>query len=281
MKILLQKIVPQHLLSRLIAKITECRIPWLKNLYIHSFIKKYDVNTEEVKKNIPEDFATFNEFFIRQLDPECRPFSEDENILVSPVDGTVSEFGTIDDETLLQAKGQHYSLQRLLANRKSLVNTFKNGSYMTFYLSPRDYHRVHIPCKGNLKKMTYVPGKLFSVNQKTTQAIPDIFSRNERVIALFETAFGPMAVIFVGACLVAGIHTRWHGQVTPAKNKNVHSWHYDENNTIAFDKADELGYFQFGSTVILLFPENTVHWNNELNVGTSISMGNEIGQILP
>ncbi len=271
---IIQHLLPKHLLSRLMAKLTNCNIPWLKNYLITTFIKKYSVNMEEAEQPTSEHYKTFNAFFIRHLKPGVRPLGNAS--ITSPADGSICEFGTVENGQLLQAKGHPYTLDTLLGNDKNLVENFNGGGYLTIYLSPKDYHRVHMPYTGSLKQMIYVPGELYSVNTETTQSIPNIFAKNERVIALFDSDIGSFAVILVGACLVAGIHTQWHGQVAPGKNKTPQIWNYSDDK-IALAKGDEMGHFQFGSTAIILFPKDTVQWAEHLAIGSDIRLGQGIG----
>lgn len=273
-KIISQYLAPKHLLSRLMAIPSNSKISWLKNFLIHTFIKKYQVNMSEAIKPTANDYETFNDFFTRHLKPGCRPISE--ATIVSPADGSICEFGNIENQTLLQAKNHSYTLSALLANNPAMIKQFDGGSYLTVYLAPKDYHRVHMPYNGKIAKMIHVPGNLYSVNIETAKNIPNIFANNERVITLFNSDLGPFAVILVGACLVAGIHIKWHGQVSPRKSKGITSWSYPNQDTL-LKKGDELGHFQFGSTAIILFPKNTVAWNKALAVGSEVTMGQGVG----
>ena len=222
-------------------------------------------------------YKTFNQFFTRALKPEVRPIAPDVNSIVSPVDGTISQIGPINDDAIVQAKGHHYSLAQLLGDHNEWCDIFKDGLFTTIYLSPRDYHRIHMPCSGTLKQMTYIPGKLFSVSPLTTRVIPGVFARNERVLCFFETEFGPLALIMVGAMIVGGMETVWHGNITPPHRDRINHWHYTESSPVTpFNKGDEMGRFNIGSTVILLFGKNRIEWNNQLDAEMSVTMGEKI-----
>ncbi len=270
--IILQYLLPQHSLSRFIGKLAEMKLPpWLLRHVLSAFVRRFNVDMRMARDPDLNNYPTFNHFFIRQLNPNMRPIATD-NVLVSPVDGTVSQWGDIVQDQLVQAKGKNYTLSQLLANDPSST-AFNNGLFATFYLSPRDYHRVHMPYKGRLIRSIYVPGKLFSVNPITVEAVDTLFARNERLIALFETELGLMAVVFVGAMLVAGIVTTWQGVVTPNQSQEIQVWEHDN---IIFDKGAELGYFNFGSTVILLLPSQKWKWLPELVAEGGVTMGMKI-----
>jgi phosphatidylserine decarboxylase len=226
----------------------------------------------------PLSYRNFNEFFTRSIRPELRPISDKENSIVCPADGAISQLGDIEHGTLLQAKGHTYSLTSLLGGDASLSNQFLGGSFATVYLSPKDYHRVHMPLTGKLTKMIHIPGKLFSVNKVTAEQIPNVFARNERTVCIFETEAGPMAVILVGAMIVASIETVWAGQVTPF-NKNVVTWDYNELNNIEIKKGEEMGRFKLGSTAIVLFGKDAAQWEDALEAETPTKMGMHFGNI--
>lgn len=232
---------------------------------------------EAIEPN-PLAYPTYNDFFGRQLKPECRPIDTDPDSIVSPADGSIAQIGKIAKEKILQAKNHNYSLSTLLGNDKNLAATFINGSFATIYLAPKDYHRVHMPLAGKLTAMMHVPGKLFSVSPKTADNIPDLFARNERVITVFNTEFGPMAVILVGAMIVGSIETVWHGVITPPHRAGIRKWEYGQQN-IHLAKGDELGRFKLGSTVILLLPKGLSTWNGELKKDSTIQMGRKLGEI--
>ena len=265
--ILLQYLLPQHAVSRLLGRIANSRNRWLKNKLIHLCIRHYQVDMSIVAEKNLDVYPTFNSFFIRQLSPEARPIDANPASVVSPADGVISQLGSIHGHHIFQAKGKDYSLDQLLAHDEALVKAFSNGMFATTYLSPRDYHRVHMPITGKLIKAIYVPGKLFSVNPTTVNNVECVFARNERLIAVFETVRGPVAVILVGALFVAGIHTVWQGKVAPNPKRSIQTWDYTHENII-LEKGAELGHFEFGSTTIVLFPENTMQWHEHIQAGT-------------
>lgn len=274
-----QYLLPQHLLSRIMYRIARWRWqPWKKTV-IRIFISHYNVDMSLAEQSDPEVYICFNDFFTRSLKSQLRPIDESPLSIASPVDGSVSQLGQIDKHALVQAKGKFFNLQTLLANDLDSVNHFTGGSFATIYLSPRDYHRIHIPLDAKLLKMTYVPGDLFSVNDSTAQVVDQLFARNERVICLFQTRFGLMACILVGAIFVGGMETVWHGQITPAATRELRSWHYDDDTGIqtTFVKGEELGRFNMGSTVILLFEPGRINWTDKLQPGHAVQMGQVIG----
>lgn len=263
-------VLPHHLISRLIFRLTRSESKAIVPGAIRLFSKIFKVDLQEARISDPESYPTFNAFFTRELKPGLRPVAEGNGILACPVDGTVSQAGHIDGNLLIQAKGHYYSLDALLAGQQSWVEKFKNGCFATLYLSPRDYHRIHMPCDAKLKAMTYVPGRLFSVAQHTVRSVPGLFARNERVIAYFDTEFGPMAMILVGAINVAAIETTWAGLITPPNGRHIRHENYGEN--IAFKKGDEMGRFNMGSTVILLTGFN-ISWDEHVDEGATTRMG--------
>jgi len=271
-----QYLLPHHLLSRTVGWLARSRTPWIKASFINVFIRRFKVDLSEAEIENPHDFATFNAFFTRTLKPGARPIAAGADRLASPADGTVSQLGKLQGNDLLQAKGRYYSLLELLGGDETLAGQFSNGHFATIYLSPLDYHRVHMPCDGTLRETRYVPGRLFSVNTVTTAAVPRLFARNERLICVFDTAAGPMAVILVGAMIVAGIETVFAGQVTPQSTTITHS-DYRNRQAIALPKGGELGRFLLGSTVILLFPEGQARFADALGAGSPVRMGEDIG----
>ena len=274
-----QYILPQHFLSACMYKAARCRCQLWKKWVIRIFIRYYKVDMTIAERPDPDIYCSFNEFFTRSLAEDARPVIDSPLAIASPVDGSVSQAGQIEEEALIQAKGKNFSLSTLLANDSDAVKRFTNGSFSTIYLSPRDYHRIHIPLDAKLLKMTYVPGDLFSVNDSTSKVVDQLFARNERVICLFETRFGLMATILVGAIFVGGMETIWHGEITPAKKRELRVWEYDENTTTQTDfvKGEELGRFNMGSTVILLFEQDRVNWSENMSAGNKVQMGQEIG----
>ncbi|EAQ63983.1 rhodanese domain protein/phosphatidylserine decarboxylase [Marinomonas sp. MED121] len=275
---LAQHITPQKTLSRLIGKIAECENTWVKDTFIKHFISKYKVDMNEAIESDPTSYKNFNAFFTRAIKPELRPIASEANAIACPADGAISQLGKIEYGTLLQAKGSTYSLTSLLGGDAELSNKFIGGKFATVYLSPKDYHRVHMPIDGKLIKMIHIPGKLFSVNKVTAEQIPNVFARNERTVCIFETAVGPMAVILVGAMIVASIETIWAGQVTPF-NKNVVTWDYDKLNQVELKKGEEMGRFKLGSTAIVLFGEDANNWEETLEATTPTTMGMPFGTI--
>ncbi|MCW4631524.1 MULTISPECIES: archaetidylserine decarboxylase [Marinomonas] len=274
-----QHITPQKTLSRAIGKIAECENTWVKNTFISQFVKKYQVDMSEAINSDALSYRNFNDFFTRAIRPELRPICNEENSIACPADGAVSQLGNIEHGTLFQAKCHYYSLTSLLGGDASLSNLFLGGSFATVYLSPKDYHRVHMPLSGKLTKMIHIPGKLFSVNKVTAEQIPNVFARNERTVCLFDTEAGPMAVILVGAMIVASIETVWAGQVTPF-NKNIVTWDYKELNNIEIKKGEEMGRFKLGSTAIVLFGKNAVNWEESLQADTPTKMGMHFGNVV-
>ena len=274
--VVLQYALPHHLLSHLMWRLTRLRIGWLKNFCITSFIRLFNVNMAEAAQPDPHAYPDFNHFFTRALAADARPLASDPGNLICPVDGTVSQLGRLEYETLFQAKGHHYSLSHLLADHTEAVQTFQDGSFATLYLSPRDYHRIHMPLDGTLHKMIYVPGRLFSVNPTTVNRVPDLFARNERVICLFDTEAGPMAMILVGAIFVASIDTVWHGTVTPPRGKTVQYWDYRQH-PVHLQQGEEMGRFNMGSTVILLFGKDAINLSDELQSDSHVQMGQLLG----
>lgn len=278
LKSYLQYIIPQHALSRFMGILGNCRWHWFKNLFIRYFIKTYQVDMSEALETNPENYASFNAFFTRAIKPESRPIIAGEKQIACPVDGYVSQAGLIHDEQIVQAKNFNYSLLQLLGGSVAMADLFKDGYFANLYLAPKNYHRVHMPLSGSLQKMIYVPGKLFSVNPSTVAHIPNLFARNERVVTLFETAAGPMAVILVGAMIVASIETSWAGEIAPGRTQAIQEWDYQEN-PINFQKGDELGRFKMGSTVIVLFGAKHISWADEIKPEAAVQLGQLLGKI--
>lgn len=277
-----QYLLPHYLLTDLMFFLTRSKLRVWKNAFTRWFIHQYRVDMSLAAEEDPSAYENFNAFFTRPLKPEARPLCIDADCVACPVDGTVSQAGDINNESIFQAKGHDFSLTQLLASQTEWIDKFRNGSYTTIYLSPKDYHRIHMPIDGELKQMTYVPGKLFSVSPATTREIPGLFARNERVLCFFDTAFGPLAVILVGAMIVGGIETVWHGTITPPHQKRLGHWHYqasDSNNKsrrVVLHKGNELGRFNMGSTVILLFAKDKIQWDAILKAGAPVEMGKKI-----
>lgn len=278
-KIAFQYLMPQLGLTRAAGWLAERKWGAVTHFIIKQFANAYKVNFDEAEKGKPSDYSSFNEFFIRPLKANARPIDQSENALCLPADGRVSESGKINDDRLLQAKGHYFTLETLLANDEALAEQFKEGQFLTTYLSPRDYHRVHMPCDGTLKKMIYVPGELFSVNPFLAEHIPNLFARNERLICVFDTAFGTMVQILVGATITASMSTVWAGVVNPPRSKEVREYSYptEGENVIRLKKGEEMGAFRLGSTVINLFPKNTVELASHLEAGEVTKMGERLG----
>ena len=272
-KVAFQYIMPQLYLTQLAGWFAQQKWGAVTHFVIKVFAKKYDVDMSEAKKENFSDYESFNQFFIRELKDDARKINENPTALCLPADGRVSQIGHIDDERLLQAKGHFFSLSDLLAGDEELVDTFKNGEFATIYLSPRDYHRVHMPCDATLRKMIYVPGDLFSVNPFLAEHVPNLFARNERVICVFDTAFGPMVQILVGATITASMSTVWAGVINPPRTGEVKVWTYQGDSAIKLTKGQEMGAFQLGSTVINLFPANSVTLAEHLEVDVPVRMG--------
>ena len=272
-----QYILPQHFLSRIVYALMRCESTWVKNALIHLISRIAGINRDEALSPDPADYASFNAWFTRALKPGVRTFDPDPKAFLSPVDGKISETGLLLKNRILQAKGKDYSLQDLLAN-DPVCPQLANGYFSTIYLSPSDYHRIHMPLAGHLQRMIHVPGRLFSVAPYTVRQVPDLFARNERVICVFETDSGPLVMVLVGAMLVSSTETVWAGQVTPKKSKEVTIKDYlDEDISLA--KGDEMGRFNMGSTVILLMPPGALISLVGLGSGDLVKVGQKLGNI--
>ena len=274
----MQYLLPRHLLTALVWRIARIRTPAVKNRLIKWFVRAFDVQLGEVKHAVPDDFATFNDFFVRELKENARPVEDDDDAIVSPVDGTVSYAGAIRGDTLFQAKGIDYTLDDLLATDLTKAARFVNGRFATIYLAPYNYHRVHAPLAGELVAARYVPGDLFSVNEKTVARVPGLFRRNERLVMHFRTRNGPAALIFVGALNVGSISTPWTGEIRPRRSGIVDVLDLSAHPT-GVDRGDLLGWFNMGSTVILLMPEGSCTWDDDLEPGATLRMGEDIGEL--
>ena len=255
LKIAAQYILPKHLLSRLVGYLAAAHAGALTTALIKLFIKQYRVNMAEALHEAPEAYPSFNAFFTRQLKAGARPICEGDDKLALPVDGAVSQLGDIKYDSIFQAKGHDYSLTTLLGGKPELATPFKDGKFATIYLSPKDYHRIHMPLDGTLTDMLYVPGELFSVSPLTAQRVPGLFARNERVVALFDTQIGKFAMVLVGATIVASIETVWAGTVTPPAGKTVQHWQYpsEGEHAVHLKKGEEMGLFKLGSTIVACF----------------------------
>lgn len=247
--------MPKHLLSRLVGSLASAQAGGLTTGLIKLFIKQYNVNMDEALHSEPEHYKSFNEFFTRELKPDARPMNAAQNQLAIPVDGAVSQLGDIKHDSIFQAKGHDYSLTTLLGGKPEVAAPFKDGKFATIYLSPKDYHRIHMPLDGTLTDMLYVPGELFSVSPLTAQRVPGLFARNERVVAIFDTEIGKFAMVLVGATIVASIETKWAGTVSPPTGKNVQHWQYPSTgeHAVFLQKGEEMGLFKLGSTIVACF----------------------------
>ncbi len=271
-----QYLIPHHLLSRLMLKFTRLQMGAVTHWLIRRFIKQYRVDMSIAESQQARDYSSFNQFFTRALKPAARPLSEAQ--IISPVDAQISQIGQIENGSLLQAKGRYFELNELLGGSNKMVNLFQQGLFTTLYLSPKDYHRIHMPATGQLTDMVYVPGRLFSVNQRTSRVVPNLFARNERVICLFETEFGPMALILVGALFVGSIETVWAGTVTPNRCSEIEHWSYSEATAPILQRGAEMGRFNMGSTVIILLDANRLTWLPKLTTSSSVLMGQGLAQ---
>jgi phosphatidylserine decarboxylase len=278
--LLMQRILPQHLLMAIVGWIAGIRIPVVKDVLIRTFVRMYRVHTEEVNREVPGGFADFNDFFTRELKAGARPVDDSADSVVSPVDGIMSAAGRIDGDRLLQAKGIHYTLEDLLATDLADAALFESGSFATIYLAPYDYHRVHSPLRGRLMAARYVPGHLYSVNQTTVELQPRLFTRNERLVCHFRTTAGPMALIFVGALNVGSVSTPWTGRIHARKKGVVADLDLGSAEVpLDVEKGQMIGWFNMGSTVIVLLPPGACSWREGLVNGTLLRMGEKIGTL--
>ena len=264
-----QYLLPKHLLSAWMHQIMQIKVVWFKNALINWFVKKFQVNLSQAQRENTSDYQHFNDFFTRSLKPSVREIAT--TSLVCPVDGKVSQLGDISTGKIITAKSQHYSLKQLLGISDK-ADYFANGHYLTAYLSPKDYHRIHMPCDGKLCSMTYIPGTLFSVNEQSTQNIPVLLARNERVVCYFDTEFGQIALVLVGAIFVGSMQTVWHQRITPPYGQSVKQWQYKQVN-IELKKGQELGRFNMGSTIILILPRQTDNPFTQIKLNDSVQMG--------
>ncbi|MDJ0807352.1 MAG: archaetidylserine decarboxylase [Gammaproteobacteria bacterium] len=277
----LQYVLPHHFLSSLMYRVTRVEWPIFKNALIRKVIRWYRIDMQEAQEPDPVKYRSFNAFFTRALKPAVRPIDGSSEVIISPADGTLSQVGEIDNGRVFQAKGHDFSLLELLGGDRAWSQQFEEGSFTTVYLSPRDYHRVHMPFGGTLIKMIHIPGRLFSVNAATTRQIPGLFARNERVACLFNTELGPMAVILIGAIFVSSIETQWAGTVTPV-SRQIRRWDYPPlpaAEPVRLEKGEELGRFNMGSTVILLFGKDAVEWEDALEPGQPLKMGERLAKL--
>jgi phosphatidylserine decarboxylase len=271
--------LPHHGVSGIVHRATRWRLrPW-KNWLIRTISRRYGVDLADARERNPGAYEHFNAFFTRELAHGARPLPAEPRAIACPADGTVSELGALDGGHILQAKGHRYTASALLGGDEALAARFQGGHFLTVYLSPRDYHRVHMPLGGRLRRMIHVPGRLFSVAPHTVRAVPGLFARNERVVTLFDTDAGPMALVLVGAICVASIETVWAGEVVPPRARRVTRTDYDDP-TLRFIRGSEIGRFNMGSTVIVLFPRGKVDWSSALRAGDEVRMGQAVGRLV-
>ncbi len=275
--VLTQYLLPKRVLTQMAGAFARSQLGPVTHAAIRNFIRRYGVDMSEALDPRIESYASFNDFFTRELRPGVRPLAAAD--YVCPVDGAISQFGAIEKGQIFQAKGHHYSATTLLAGNAALAAEFEHGQFSTVYLSPRDYHRIHMPCAGRLRSMVYVPGDLFSVNPATAQGVPGLFARNERVICLFDTARGPFVLVLVGATIVGSMATVWHGVVNPPRLGEVRSWDYSDQEVV-LKQGQEMGRFLLGSTVVMLWPHDTMKFNTDWSAGGAVRMGEPMGKAL-
>ncbi len=275
--VLPQYLLPKQALTTLAGKFASARLGGLTTSVIRWFVGRYNVNMAEAANPDIASYTSFNDFFTRALKSGARPLAQAD--LICPVDGAISQFGPIAKDQVFQAKGHTYSTTALVGGDAAAAARFNNGHFATLYLSPRDYHRIHMPCAGRLQRMVYVPGDLFSVNPTTARAVPGLFARNERVVSLFDTARGPFVLVLVGATIVGSMATVWHGVVTPPRPGEIKRWDYT-NQPVELAKGAEMGRFLLGSTVVLLWPKGTLKFNPEWAPGGAVRMGEAMGKAL-
>ena len=272
--VLHQYVLPKQALTTFAGRLARAEESRFTPQLIRWFAKRYGVNMQEALNPDLASYTSFNDFFTRALRPDARPLADAD--FICPVDGAISQFGAIEHDQIIQAKGHRYSTAALVGGDKALADQFEHGSFATLYLSPRDYHRIHMPCDGKLTRMIYVPGALFSVNPTTARGVPGLFARNERVVCVFESPYGPFVLVLVGATIVGSMATVWHGVVNPPRSRTVREWHYRDEN-IMLKKGEEMGRFLLGSTVVMLFPRNVIEFNPEWLAERAIRMGEAMG----
>lgn len=274
-----QYLLPHHALSKLMGRLTRSQNKVWKRFFIKTAAHLYRVDMNEAAEADLDAYPSFNHFFTRALKPETRPIAARQDAVISPADGIVSQVGEIVDGRIIQAKGKSYSAAELLGGDAARAEPFKGGKFATIYLSPRDYHRLHMPLTGTLREMVHVPGRLFSVNRATAEVVPNLFARNERVAAIFDTEAGPMALVLVGAIFVSSIETVWDGVITPPAGAEVRAWRYP-NHPPHVEKGREMGRFNMGSTVVVLFGGNRIRWLKEVTQEAEVRMGGAIGRVI-
>ncbi|WP_421621617.1 archaetidylserine decarboxylase [Alkalilimnicola ehrlichii] len=273
--------LPHHAISRMVHWAVRVETPWFKNLLIKAFIRVFKVDMSEALEEDPTAYPTFNAFFTRALKPEARPLPDDPDAILSPADGTISQMGPIERDTIFQAKGHSFTTAELLGGDQALAEEFRDGWFATIYLSPRDYHRVHMPMTGTLRQMIHIPGRLFSVAPFTVRTVPKLFARNERVACIFDTDRGPMAVVLVGAINVGSIETVWAGEVAPRQSNQISFDQYSGGDRINLPTGKELGRFNMGSTVIVLHHHRLVKPEGRSSSSTGVNMGDPLGALSP
>lgn len=271
--VFLQYLLPKQALTAFAGLVASRERGWVTTALIRWFVGRYQVNLLEAAHSDIASYRSFNDFFTRALKPGARPLAQ--AALICPVDGAISQFGAIEHDQIFQAKGHYYSTTALVGGDAALAARFQNGSFATIYLSPKDYHRIHMPCEGRLVRMIYVPGDLFSVNPATARGVPGLFARNERVVCVFESARGPFVLVLVGATIVGSMATVWHGVVNPPRGKAVREWHYgvDAQPPVVLKQGEEMGRFLLGSTVVMLFPKGPLRFNSEWKAGHGVRLG--------
>jgi phosphatidylserine decarboxylase len=274
-------VLPQYLLPKKAITVFAGKVAGLRGgrwttALIRWFVKKYQVNMDEAANPDIASYATFNEFFTRPLQAGARPLAQ--AAFICPVDGAISQFGPIAQDQIFQAKGHSYSTTALVGGDAALAAQFDNGSFATLYLSPRDYHRIHMPCDGRLRRMIYVPGDLFSVNPTTARGVPGLFARNERVVCVFDSDHGPFVLTLVGATIVGSMATVWHGVVNPPRVPQICEWHYDDG-AVSLRQGEEMGRFLLGSTVVMLFPVQTLKFTPQWAPAKGIRLGENMGSV--
>jgi phosphatidylserine decarboxylase len=277
LQVLSQYLLPRQALTALAGQFARWQGGTLTSAAIHRFVARYGVNMAEAADPDVGHYASFNDFFTRALREGVRPLADAS--FVSPVDGAISQCGAIEGDRIFQAKGHHYTTRAVLGGDAALAASFEGGAFATLYLSPRDYHRIHMPCDGRLIRMIHVPGDLFSVNPATARGIPGLFARNERVVCVFEGAHGPFVMVLVGATIVGSMATVWHGVVNPPRPGRLREWTY-ENDRITLAQGQEMGRFLLGSTVVLLFPKGVMQFNADWSPARPIRMGEAMGRRL-
>ncbi|MCC5857083.1 MAG: phosphatidylserine decarboxylase [Ectothiorhodospiraceae bacterium] len=271
--------LPHHVVSRLIHRLVRVRAGWFRRPFVSWFVRAFGVDMSQAVETDPLAYPDFNSFFTRALRADARPMPEDAAAICCPADGTVSALGELRGDSIIQAKGHDYSLTTLLGGDPDRARPFLGGGFITVYLSPRDYHRVHMPLGGTLREMVHVPGRLFSVGRHTVKTVPGLFARNERVACLFDTDHGPMALVLVGAINVASIETVWAGEVTPPRGRSIRCWSY-ENGSIRLDRGEEMGRFNMGSTAIVILPRGMAELDPALQADQPVRVRQAIGRLM-